>query len=380
MRSRALCQFNIGPPVKIVTIVGARPQFIKAAPVSRAIGVHNGRDQPPIEEVILHTGQHYDANLSQVFFEELEIPEPRYNLGIGSLPHGAQTGRMLEAIEQVLMKERPDWVLVYGDTNSTLAGALGAKKLHLRLAHVEAGLRSFNVRMPEEINRILVDRISDLLFCPTDTAVANLRSEGITAGVQNVGDVMYDAAILYRDRARQRSQILGKLDLAPKSFVLATVHRAENTDDPGRLAGILEGLARVAEDCRVVLVIHPRTRKFVAQNGLETRLGKVEVIEPVSYLDMIRLEESAQAICTDSGGVQKEAFFFGVRCITLRDETEWLETVQSGWNQLVGADPNRILHGVLHARFRDNQEAPSLFGDGRAADRIVEVLCRKAWD
>ena len=362
--------------MKIVTIVGARPQFIKAAAVSRALSAHNRMGFTRVEEVILHTGQHYDTNLSQVFFDELDIPQPRYNLGIGSLPNGAQTGRMLEAIEQVLIKEKPHWVLVYGDTNSTLAGALGAKKLHLCTAHVEAGLRSFNLRMPEEINRILTDRISDALFCPTDTAVANLHREGITARVEQVGDVMYDAAIFSRERASEHSHILEQLGLKRKSFVLATVHRAENTNDPQRLAGILDGLARVAIDCRVVLALHPRTRKCIAQYGFKPRLGKIEIIEPVPYLDMIRLEESALAICTDSGGVQKEAFFFHVPCITLRDETEWVETVECGWNQLAGTDAHRIVHAVLNSRVHDNQHTLPFFGDGRAADRIIEVLCQ----
>ncbi len=366
--------------MKIVTIVGARPQFIKAAAVSRAIRAYNRMGHGTVEDVIVHTGQHYDANLSRVFFDELDIPEPRYNLGIGSLPHGAQTGRMLEAIEQVLVEENPDWVLVYGDTNSTLAGALAAKKLHLPTAHVEAGLRSFNMQMPEEINRILVDRISDVLFCPTETAVSNLRSEAIVAGVEQVGDVMYDVAILSRERAREHSRILSILRLEPKSFVLATVHRAENTDDPGRLAGILDGLARVAEDCRVVLTLHPRTRKFVAQHGLENHLGKIDVIEPVGYLDMIRLEESARVICTDSGGVQKEAFFFSVPCVTLRDETEWVETIESGWNQLVGTDPSRIVHAVTNGSIPHDREPPLFHGDGQAASRIVTALCRNYCD
>ncbi len=364
--------------MKIVTIVGARPQFVKAAAVSRAIAAHNrnGGGQG-IEDVILHTGQHYDANMSEVFFEELAIPPPRYNLEIGSLSHGAQTGRMLAAIEPVLVSERPDWVLVYGDTNSTLAGALAARKLNQRVAHVEAGLRSFNMRMAEEINRILADRISDALYCPTDTAVENLKREGITAGVEQVGDVMYDAALFSRDRARQSSQILAQLQLTTGEFVLATVHRAENTDDPARLGGICDGLAQVAQKWRVVLALHPRTRKFLAQNKLDSRLGEVQVIDPVSYLDMIRLEQSARAICTDSGGVQKEAFFYGVPCVTLRDETEWVETISSGWNQLVSADAAKILAAVNAAGHKP-PIGDAYYGDGHAAEKIITSLLRVA--
>jgi UDP-GlcNAc3NAcA epimerase len=364
--------------VKIFTIVGARPQFIKAAAVSRAIAACNAaRADDRIEDVILHTGQHYDDNMSQVFFDQLAIPTPRYNLGIGSLSHGVQTGRMLQSIEPVLMQEQPQWVLVYGDTNSTLAGALAARKLNQRVAHVEAGLRSFNRRMPEEINRVLADRVADLLFCPTDTAVANLRAEGVERGIEQVGDVMYDASLFSREQARRSSSILERLQLAPRSFVLATVHRAENTDDPSRLAGICDGLARVAEKWRVVLALHPRTRRLLRESRSEARLGKVEVIEPVPYLDMIRLEESARAICTDSGGVQKEAFFYRVPCVTLRDETEWVETVTAGWNTLVGADAQAIPQAVEAADRLPSEPAVSFYGDGNAAGRIVEILLRE---
>jgi UDP-GlcNAc3NAcA epimerase len=373
--------------LKIATIVGARPQFIKAAAVSRAIATHNvgqtSRSVPPasadrpIEDVIIHTGQHYDANMSQVFFEELAIPEPRYNLGIGSLSHAVQTGRMLQAIEPLLVNEKPDWVLVYGDTNSTLAGALAARKLNLNVAHVEAGLRSFNRRMPEEINRVLADRISDLLFCPTDAAVENLQREGVTRGVEQVGDVMFDASLFSRERARRSSRILETMRLAPRSFVLATVHRAENTDDPARLGGICDGLARVAGRWRVVLALHPRTRRFLAEHGMNARLGNVEVIDPVPYLDMIRLEESARAICTDSGGVQKEAFFYRVPCVTLRDETEWVETVAAGWNTLVSADAAAILRAVEAADRTPPKSNALFYGDGNAAGRIVEILLRE---
>lgn len=359
--------------MKIATIVGARPQFVKAAGISRAIADHNHAHHDTIEEVLVHTGQHYDPNLSQVFFDELGIPEPGYHLGVGSLSNAAQTGRMLEGIEKVLIAERPDWVLTYGDTNSTLAGALAARALNLRSAHVEAGLRSFNERMAEETNRVIADRISNVRFCPTTAAVENLAREGIREGVFRVGDVMYDVSLHYRQLARTQSEILGRLSLAPKSFILATVHRAENTDNAERLAGIVEGLSTVARRWRVVLAIHPRTRKCLAQHGLEKRLGNVQMIDPVSYLDMIRLEEAARVICTDSGGVQKEAYFFRVPCVTLRDETEWIETVQSGWNRLVGAEPERIAAAAECDVVPAAQE-DSFYGDGRACNRIVEIL------
>lgn len=354
---------------KIVTIVGARPQFIKAAAVSRVI-----RDDYAnrIEEVLVHTGQHYDDNMSKVFFEELDIPLPKHNLEISGGQHGAMTGRMLEAIEKVLLEEKPDWVLIYGDTNSTLAGALAAAKLHIPVAHVEAGLRSFNMRMPEEINRILADRVSSLLFCPTETAVNNLNTEGITSGVHSVGDVMYDASLFYQDMARQRSTVLDDLNLSDDRYVLATCHRAENTDEPNRLLGIVNALMNIASDMPVVLPLHPRTRGLLAQHGLTDKLGALKVIEPVSFLDMIRLEQSAYAIVSDSGGVQKEAYFYGVPCLTTRDETEWVETVESGWNQLVGADTARIVNAYL--TLKRPALRPQLYGDGQAAELIIKIL------
>ncbi len=355
--------------MKIISIVGARPQFIKAAAVSRVL-----RSTSEIEEVLVHTGQHYDENMSQVFFEELQIPKPDYNLGIGSGTHGAQTGRMLEAIEQVLMKEKPDSVLVYGDTNTTLAGALAGVKLHIPVAHVEAGLRSFNRRMPEEINRILTDHASDVLFSPTEAAVENLLREGIPEDrIHQVGDVMYDAAIYYAPRAKARSQILDHLELQPKGYILATVHRAENTDDTSRLRAIFEGLGIIAKKIPVLFLIHPRTRAALDQEGMMVDLPKhLHLFEPIGYLDMIMLEKNARLIATDSGGVQKEAFFYQVPCITLREETEWVELVELGWNVLVGCDPSRIAEAAFKAQPHIN--TPSLYGDGHAAERIVHCL------
>jgi UDP-GlcNAc3NAcA epimerase len=358
--------------IKIVTIVGARPQFIKAAAVSRAI---RNEFAERVTEILVHTGQHYDENMSKVFFEELDIPHPKYNLEISGGHHGAMTGRMLEAVEKVLLEEKPDWVLIYGDTNSTLAGALAAAKLHIPVAHVEAGLRSFNMRMPEEINRIVADRLSTLLFCPTATAVANLVKEGVSAGVENVGDVMFDVALFYRERARKQSTALASLGLAEGAFALATCHRAENTDDPNRLGEIVAALAEISASLPVVLPIHPRTRKLLADSGLDKNLGNVKVVDPVPFLDMVALEQAAKVILTDSGGVQKEAFFYGVPCITMRDETEWVETVDLGWNRLVGASKTAILSAVDSAKNRscfDHEHSP--YGDGSSAFKIVQKV------
>lgn len=358
--------------IKVVTIVGARPQFIKAAAVSQAFNNYHGRH---IEEVLVHTGQHFDENMSRVFFDELDIPIPAYNLEISGGNHGSMTGRMLEAIENVLLQEKPNWVLVYGDTNSTLAGTLAAVKLHIPVAHVEAGLRSFNMHMPEEINRILADRVSTMLLCPTDAAVANLQTEGITKGVHNCGDVMYDVALFYRERSRSQSKCMEKLALREGNFALATCHRAENTDNPERLGGIAAALGRIAENIPVVLPLHPRTRKLLADHGLTETLGKVRVTEPLPFFDMIALEQAAKVILTDSGGVQKEAFFYGVPCITLRDETEWVETVQIGANQLVGASTAAILAAFDHVSHKERlviQNTP--YGEGDAADKIVALL------
>ncbi|MBM4030279.1 MAG: UDP-N-acetylglucosamine 2-epimerase (non-hydrolyzing) [Planctomycetes bacterium] len=360
--------------MKIATIVGARPQFVKAAPVSRALAARG------IAEVLVHTGQHYDPQLSAVFFEELALPKPQHHLGIGSAPHGAQTGRMLEAIERVLLAERPDAAIVYGDTNSTLAGAVAAAKLCIPLAHVEAGLRSFNRAMPEEINRVVADHLSALLFCPTEAAVRNLKAEGITRGVHRVGDVMYDS-VLYNVRlAERRPSPLAALGLTERGYYLATIHRPVNTDDRERLGRLIGELARL--DAPVVLPLHPRTARALDAAGLAGPRGSFRPIGPASYLDMLLMERHARAIITDSGGVQKEAYFFGVPCITLRAETEWVETVAEGWNTLVDADPARFGAALAQLSGWDGQRAPfgtgsarrDLYGDGHAAEAIAQIL------
>jgi UDP-GlcNAc3NAcA epimerase len=358
-----------------LTVVGARPQFIKAATVSRALRARAG-----VREVLVHTGQHYDDNMSSVFFSEMEIPPPDHNLGVGSASHGAQTGQMLAAIEGILMQERPDCLLVYGDTNSTLAGALAACKLHIPVAHVEAGLRSFNRRMPEEMNRVLADHASDLLFAPTETAVTNLAREGI-AGPQvvNVGDVMYDAALFYGERAERGSDVLNRLGVAGAPYVLATVHRAENTDDRERLRTILAALAGVAAELPVVLPLHPRTRATLARLGMADLVGRVLVTDPLGYLDMVMLERHASLVVTDSGGVQKEAFFHGVPCVTLRDETEWVELVELGWNTLAPPLPGLDLAPRILATIGSRGRAAEPYGQGHSAEAIVERLVA-AWN
>lgn len=352
--------------MKIATVVGARPQFIKAASVSRVLR----RDH---QEILIHTGQHYDTNMSDIFFDELHIPRPDFHLGIGSGQHGAQTGAILEKVEEVLIQETPDALLVYGDTNSTLAGALAASKLHIPVIHIEAGLRSFNRRMPEEINRILTDHLASWLSCPTETAVKNLSAEGITEGVSQDGDVMYDAFLYNLELAKEKSNILQTLGLGPKSYILCTIHRAENTDDPARLTQILKALSKIS--LPVVLPLHPRTRKIVHELGLTSLLNRLNVIEPVGYLDMITLEAHTLKLVTDSGGVQKEAYFAGVPCITMRDETEWVETVDVGWNRLTGADEEKILEAV--EMFTPPENRPSIFGDGKAAEQIVATFGKK---
>jgi len=348
--------------MKILTVVGARPQFVKAAAVSRLL-----RQQH--QEVLVHTGQHYDANMSAVFFQELGLPEPDLNLGIGSGGHGAQTGAMLAGIERALLEHRPDWLLVYGDTNSTLAGALAAAKLHVPVVHVEAGLRSFNRRMPEELNRVLTDHLAALLLCPSQTAVEHLAAEGIHNGVRLVGDVMSDALNFALEQARARSRILSTLNLQPHSYLLATVHRAENTDNRERIAGIVAAFEKIAQP--VVLPLHPRTRKVLQSLGLDLP-ANVCAIEPLGYFDMVRLEAAARMILTDSGGVQKEAYWLGVPCVTLRDETEWVETVAAGWNVLAGADESKIVAAVQS--FRKPAAHPQLYGDGHVAARCVAAL------
>lgn len=353
--------------MKIVTIIGARPQFVKAAVVSRVLAGAEG-----VEEIIVHTGQHFDANMSDVFFEEMCIPKPHYNLNINGLSHGAMTGQMLEKIEEVLIKEKPDWVLVYGDTNSTIAGALAAKKLHIRVAHVEAGLRSFNMDMPEEINRILTDRISDVLFCPTDTAVENLKREGFESmecRIVKNGDVMQDAALFYADKAKRPEVAI------PEHFVLCTVHRAENTDDPKRLAGIFSALEKISEEWPVVLPLHPRTRGKLTTLDYDFSNSKICFIEPVGYLEMVWLLKNCELVMTDSGGLQKEAYFFEKYCVTMRDETEWVELVENGFNLLAGSDCDRILRCVGELRLKDQAGFEDrLYGKGDAGEKILKIL------
>ena len=348
--------------MKVVTIVGARPQFIKAAAFSREL-----REQH--HEVLVHTGQHYDAALSDVFFQELELPKPDHHLGVGSGSHGRQTGQMLERLESVLADETPDWVVVFGDTNSTLAGALAAAKLRLPLAHVEAGLRSFDRSMPEEINRIVADHCSDLLFCPTETAIEQLTREGLSERAHLTGDIMYDSLLQHLPLIEERSGIIERLGLAPGGYALATVHRASNTDDPAALGRILEALAQLDEP--VVFPMHPRARLALVSADLETA-ANVQVIEPVGYLEMLALERTARMVLTDSGGVQKEAYLLGVPCVTLREETEWPETLIDGWNVLAGSEPQRMLDAAR--RPRPEGEPPQVFGDGHAARQMVRLL------
>lgn len=364
--------------MKIATIVGARPQFIKAGPVSHAITVHNGAAgliSGTIEEIMIHTGQHYDREMSAVFFEALGLVAPKYNLNVGSGSHGAQLAKMIERLEGVLKKEAPDLVLVYGDTNSTLAAALMADRLQVPIAHVEAGLRSFNRRMPEECNRILTDHVSTLLFAPTETSVENLEREGIVDNVFLVGDVMHEAAIRYCETAAKNSTILSHLRLARKNYSLATVHRAENTDDHERLRNIIKALIGISASHSVVWPVHPRTRQKLSPADLEMIKGSgLKLINPVSYLDMLLLEMQARVILTDSGGVQKEAMWFKVPCITLRDETEWVETVESGWNQIAGGDQKAILRAFEKARGPINRQAHAQVEMQPASKLIVEHI------
>ena len=361
--------------MKIITIVGARPQFVKAAMVSRAIINRNHNGNTPIKEDILHTGQHYDNNMNAVFFDKLGIPRPAWILNCGGGSHAEMTAGMLVEIEKVLQENRPDYVLVYGDTNSTLAGALAAAKLHIPVVHVEAGLRSFNRRMPEEINRVLTDHISTRLFCPTYTAVSNLNREGIVEGVYHVGDVMYDAALTFGKIAERSSSILQALHLTTKHFYLCTVHRAENTGDRERLSQIISVLVEIARpECPVILPLHPGTKKNMEiwqMDSIITSNKALQLIEPVDYLDMIMLEKNAKTILTDSGGIQKEAYFHRTPCITLRDETEWVETITAGWNQLAGYKKESIINCLEN---KLQQTEIDEYGDGHAADKIIQTL------
>lgn len=358
--------------MKIVSILGARPQFIKAGSVSREI-LRQGESGLDINEIIVHTGQHYDANMSDVFFEEMQIPKPDYFLGIGGKTHGAMTGQMIEKIEQVLIQEKPDWVMVYGDTNSTLAGAIAASKVHIKIAHVEAGLRSFNIRMPEEVNRILTDRISSVLFCPTQVAVDNLNNEGICnwqtdAKVVKSGDVMQDGAMFYQSLAQAPAEFNGLQD-----FVLCTIHRAENTNDPKRLYQILSALNEIAQKQKIILPLHPRTKKILLTGDYD--MSNLTIIDPVGYLNMVWLIDHAQLVMTDSGGLQKEAYFFNKPCITMRDESEWVELVEAGANVLVGADKFKILDAYAqHRLLKIENSKLDLYGGGHACKRIVTEL------
>ena len=349
--------------IKILTVVGARPQFVKAGPVSAALS-------SVAREIVVNTDQHYDAEMSDVFFRDLELKPADYNLNVGSGSHGAQTAEMLKRIEVVMMDERPDFVMVYGDTNSTLAGALAAAKLHIPVAHVEAGLRSFNRAMPEEINRVLTDHVSSLLFVPSPLAKRQLGDEGITSGVHITGDVMYDAVLRYAPLAARVSRYPGLLGLEARTFYLCTVHRAENTDDAGKLREIMQALDELP--LPVVVPLHPRTKKKLGELNISVG-SNIKLIDPVGYLDMLQLLQSSLVVLTDSGGLQKEAYYIGVPCVTLRAETEWTETVDAGWNRLAGHEHQRILDAVKAARTLP-AERPELYGDGKAATRIAAIL------
>jgi UDP-GlcNAc3NAcA epimerase len=351
--------------IKVLTILGARPQFIKAGSVSREIAKHK-----EVEEIIVHTGQHYDANMSDIFFDEMKIPKPNYFLGIGGKSHGAMIGQMIEKIEEVAIKENPDWIMVYGDTNSTLAGAIVASKLHIKLAHIEAGLRSFNMKMPEEVNRILTDRISNILFCPTNTAIQNLENEGyenLDCKIVKSGDVMQDGAIFYKKYAVKPSFEI------KKDYILCTIHRAENTDDQTRLKDIFESLNEIAKEKQVILPLHPRTKKLL--ENLNLNIQNLTLIDPVGYLEMVWLIDNCSLVMTDSGGLQKEAYFFEKQCITLRDETEWVELVKCGANTLVGADNQMILKVYKNnSKFNSENSKLDLYGGGKASENIIREL------
>lgn len=356
--------------MKILTIIGARPQFIKAAVISRALPTSANQ----INEIIVHTGQHYDGNMSEIFFNELDIPKPNYTLRIGSGSHAYQTSEILKGVEKILIEEKPNLAIVYGDTNSTLAGSLAAAKVNIPIAHVEAGLRSFNKTMPEEINRIVTDHLSSILFAPTETAIKNLHKEGIASNaIHMVGDVMYDAALYYAGKAEMQSSILKNLRLCAKQYVLATIHRASNTDDVLKLKAIVAGLISLSKYVKVVFPLHPRTKNSLEKNHLLEEANKnLLIIPPVGYLDMILLEKNAQTIVTDSGGVQKESYFYRVPCITLREETEWVELVETGWNRLIAPEEFKILFTAALTEFSGKNK--ELYGDGKAANRIVNLF------
>ncbi|MCB9252282.1 MAG: UDP-N-acetylglucosamine 2-epimerase (non-hydrolyzing) [Flavobacteriales bacterium] len=354
--------------MKIVTIIGARPQFIKAAVVSKMF-IRKG-----IDEILVHTGQHFDKNMSDIFFDEMGIPKPSYNLNISGLSHGAMTGQMLEKVEEILLKEKPDFTLVYGDTNSTLAGALASSKIHIPIIHIEAGLRSFNMRMPEEINRILTDRISSILFCPTQTAISNLKKEGFEnfqARMVQSGDVMEDSALMFEKVARNRSNILDILNLRTDQYVLATIHRAENTDNDQNLKALFAGLDEINKLTPVILPLHPRTSARVNQLNIHT---SVQIIEPVGYLDMTMLTSNSKLVVTDSGGLQKEAFFFNRFCITLREETEWVELVDNGYNFLAGSHKTKVSKIFMEIKGKTFKKAHNFYGGGTASEFIANYL------
>jgi UDP-GlcNAc3NAcA epimerase len=365
--------------LRIVTVVGARPQFIKASAVSRAIGEWNRGGGGELAEFIIHTGQHYDADMSEVFFSELELPKPAANLNVGSGSHATQTGAMLLGLEKLFTEIKPDVILVYGDTNSTLAAAIVAAKMGIPLAHVEAGLRSGNRSMPEEINRIAADRLSTVLFTATKAAVDHLVSEGLSDRVHVVGDVMLDCVRIYGNESRRTADILIRLGLRDRKYLLATIHRAENTNDTTKLVEIFTGLSRAAESLPVVLPIHPRTASVVRRHVPESALDKIAIIEPAGFLDMMTLEAGARVIATDSGGVQKEAYFHGIPCVTIREETEWVETVESGWNVLSPANAGSILANIQKMLgFNRGIPRPAFYGDGHAADKIVACLANRS--
>ena len=356
--------------MKIIIIVGARPQFIKASVVCRELSNHK-----EINEIIVHTGQHFDDNMSEIFFQEMQIKKPKYNLNVNGLGHASMTGQMLIKIEEVLLKEHPDLVMVFGDTNSTLAGALAAKKLHIKLAHTEAGLRSFNMKMPEEINRILTDRISDILFCPTKQSVDNLYNEGFEkfdCSIFNVGDVMFDAALYYSDKAKRPNFEI------PSNFILATIHRAENTDSSENLASIMKALEDISNDIHIILPIHPRTKSKLKEINFNFNKSKIIIVEPVGYLEMVYLIKNSEFVMTDSGGLQKEAYFFKKMCITLRDETEWVELIEGGYNNLSGSDHTRIINHYNNIKGRksfDNENG--YYGNGDASKKILQILLKQ---